>query len=146
MPEFGLQASSFLLLRRDIDRMERLQRLAWSMVKSLRGISYEERLRRMNLFTIERRLLRGDLILACNLFQDPLNGPPDKFLDERNLRLHDFQLRHRCFRLARRRAAFSVRLPNHWNRLLLEEVTAYTVEALKQLLDSTWIFIFPRLP
>ncbi len=42
-------------------------------------LSYEERLRRMNLFTIERRLLRGDLILAYDLFQSRVNVPLDEF-------------------------------------------------------------------
>ncbi len=136
-------------LRRDIHLMECLQRLATSMVKSLRGLSYEVRLRSMNLFTIERRLLRGDLILAYNLFRDRLNAPLDESFDapaERNLRKQNFQLGNRRFRLARRRAAFSVLLPNHWSRLPLEVVTAPTVKVFKRLLDSTWASIFPHLP
>ncbi len=56
--EYGLQASP-PYLRRDIYLMERLPRLGTRMVNSLRGLSYEDRFRRLNLFTIERRLLRG---------------------------------------------------------------------------------------
>ncbi len=65
---------------------------------------------------------------------------------ERYLRRHDFQLRHRRFRLARRKAAFSVRLPKHWNKLPLEVITEPSFEAFKRLLDSNWASIFPQLP
>ncbi len=51
--EYSLQAIPSYL-GRDIDLLERLQRLAIRMVKSLRGLSYGERLRRMILFTIKR--------------------------------------------------------------------------------------------
>ncbi len=130
--------------------MERFQRLGTRMVKGLRGLSYEDRLRRFNLFTIERRLLGGgDLILACNLFQGRLNAPLDENFEasaESNLRRHDFPLRHRRFRLAKRKAAFSVRLPKHRNTLTLEVVSAPSVEAFKRLLDCNWASIFPQLP
>ncbi len=129
--------------------MERLQRLSTRMVKSLMGFSYEDRLRRLNLFTIEMRLLRADLILAYNLVKGRLNVPVDEIFEapaERNLQRHHFQLRHRRFRLARRKAAFSVRLPKHWNKLPLEVVTAPSVEAFKRLLDSNGASIFPQFP
>ncbi len=66
--EYGQQASS-PYLQRDIALMERIQRLATRMVKGIRELPYEERLRRLNLFSLERRRLRGDLILAYNIFR-----------------------------------------------------------------------------
>ncbi len=39
------------LLQRDIALMERIQRLATRMVKGMRELPYEERLRRLNLFS-----------------------------------------------------------------------------------------------
>ncbi len=50
------------------------KKLRW-MVKGLRDLPYEGRLRRLTLFSIERRLLRGDLILAYNMFQGRLDMP-----------------------------------------------------------------------
>ncbi len=94
--------------------MESLQRLATRMVKSLKGLSYEDRLRRLNLFSIERRLLQGGLIPVYNLFQGRLNVPLDEIFEaEKKLRRHDFQLRHCRFRLAKRKVAFPVRLPKY---------------------------------
>ncbi len=111
--EYGQQASS-PYLRRGIALMERIQRLATRMVKGVRELPYEGRLRRLNIFSLERRQLPGDLILAYNRFHGRLDLPQAEFFDaplERDLRGHNFKLRHRSFHLLRRKAAFSVRLP-----------------------------------
>ncbi len=55
--------------------MECIQRLATSMVKGMRELPYEERLRRLNHFYLERRRLGGGLILAYNIFHGRLNFP-----------------------------------------------------------------------
>ncbi len=55
--------------------MERIQRLATRIVKDMRELLYEEQLRQLNLFSLERRHLRGDLILAYNIFHGlPASG------------------------------------------------------------------------
>ncbi len=76
-PEYGLQASS-PYLRQDIIMKEQLQRLATRMVRGLKDLTYDDRLRKLNLFSIERRLFRGDLILVYNMFQ----GRLDMLLEE----------------------------------------------------------------
>ncbi len=59
---------------------DKLLGLATKMVKGLRGLSYEDRLRRENLFSIERRIPRGHLISANNLFQGRLDMLLGEFL------------------------------------------------------------------
>ncbi len=51
--EYAIQASS-PYLKKDIDDLERLQRLAPRMVKGWRGLSYEERLEKRSLFSLAR--------------------------------------------------------------------------------------------
>ncbi len=72
-------------LRRTYDEalavMERIQRLATRMVKGMRELAYEDRLRRLNIFSLELRRLRGDLILAYNIFHGLLYLPLAEFFE-----------------------------------------------------------------
>ncbi len=59
--------------------MERIKRSATRMVKGMRELSYEERLPRLNFFSLERRRLHGDLILAYSIFHGGLDFPQAEF-------------------------------------------------------------------
>ena len=48
--------------RRDIIKLERMQKRFTSMLLGLDGLSYKERLDKLGLFSLERRRLSGDLI------------------------------------------------------------------------------------
>lgn len=55
--EFAIQAS-----RQDIDKLERVQRRATTLVPTLAHLPYEDRLSRLSLTTLEERGTRGDMI------------------------------------------------------------------------------------
>ena len=124
-------------LQGDIDQIEKVQRRALRLINGFDEISYEERLKRTKLTTLECRRLRGDLIEAFKILKeiDCCGESLFEFRDDER-RGHSRKFYKFRSRLDTRKYFFSQRVVDVWNQLPEEAVTAPSVNAFKSKVDK----------
>ena len=125
----------------DIDKIERVQMRANRMVQQLKNLSYEARLRRLNLPTLKYRRLRGDMIQVYNIVSGKHTTNPTIDLKLSNIsntrgNMYKLQLSHVHYNL--RKHFFSNRIVAVWNSLPNIIVNAESTNIFKNRLDRFW--------
>ncbi|KFQ77979.1 hypothetical protein N337_06011, partial [Phoenicopterus ruber ruber] len=125
--------------KKDMDLLERVQRRDTRMIKGMKHLTYEDRLRELDLFSLKKTRLWGDLIVAFPYLKGVYKKDGDKLFSRPccdRTRGNGFTLKEGRYRLDRRKTFFTMRVVKHWNRFPREVVEAPSLETFKVRLDG----------
>ncbi|KFU84010.1 hypothetical protein M959_09492, partial [Chaetura pelagica] len=125
--------------RKGIDLLETIQRRATKMIKGLEHLCYEDRLRQLGLFSLEKRRLQGDLIAAFQYLKGAYKKAGEGLFTRESsdkTKYNYFKLKEGRFRLDIRRKFFTMRVVRCLNMLPREVVEAHSLEVFKARSDE----------
>ncbi|KAK4828416.1 hypothetical protein QYF61_026272 [Mycteria americana] len=119
---------------KDMDLLEQVQGRAMKMIRGLEHLSYEDRLREVGLFSLEKRRLWGDPIAAFQYLKGAYRKAGEGLFTRActdRTRGNGFKMKEGRFTLGIRKKFFTMRVAGHWNRLPREVVDAPSLEVFK---------------
>ncbi|GAB0195086.1 hypothetical protein GRJ2_001973900 [Grus japonensis] len=123
-----------------MDLLERVQRRAMKMTRGLEHLSYEDRMRELGLFSLEKTRLQRHLTAAfqylTGIYKKAGEGLFTRTWSDRT-RGNGFKVKEGRFRSDIGKKFFTVRVVRHWNRLPREVVGAHSLEMSMSRLDGT---------
>jgi hypothetical protein len=133
-------------LKKDIIKLEKVQRRATKLVPSIRDLPYEERLKKLDLLTLEERRVRGDLIQYFKFYKGfnriswfHTMVPQHSLRSEGpagGIRGGNHRITRQLTKIDARSNFLSNRIVNEWNKLPTEVVEAITINQFKNRLDK----------
>ena len=126
-------------LRRDIDKMEKIQRRATKMIPEIRSHSYHQRIQDLDLISLVQRRLLGQLIYVfkyLNRFTTAIAGGLfDYDLNDRT-RHNGAKLIVKHFNTSVAQHFYPIKIATTWNALPSEVVSSRTVNSFNNSLDK----------
>ena len=125
---------------KDIKIIEKVQRNYTKKINGLKNLTYEERLKRLKLPSLEYRRLRGDLIEVYKIVNNIYDHRTTNTLFSLNLdnvtRSHSFKLTKERAVTTRYQKFFTNRVINNWNSLPETIVSSQSLNIFKNRLDK----------
>ena len=126
-------------LKRQSSALEKVQRRATKLIKPLRKLDYEERLRQLKLPTLKYRRIRGDLINTYKILNNTNATNTTLFQlanKDSKTRNNDLKILTQYSRTNIRKNFFTNRVTKYWNNLPAHIKLAQNLTQFKNLLDS----------
>ena len=127
-------------LKKDINILEKIQRRATKIVPGLSDLSYEERLRKLKLYPLEDRRMRGDMIAVWKMLNGHIDIDTEKLLPLNkgcaNTRSHTYQIQSKLPRSNVRKHFFTQRIVCPWNTLSSYTVNSTSLDMFKGRYDE----------
>ena len=103
-------------LKKDLVTLEAVQGGFIRLIPGMRGLSYQERLNSLGLYSLEFRRVRGDLIQTYQILRelDRVDGEMFSLVGESQTRAHNYKIKGQSFKTEVRRNLFSQRVVNLW--------------------------------
>ena len=133
--------------KNDIDKLEGVQRRMTKLIPRLRNKPYEERLSELNLFSLTKQRLRGDLIEVFNIIKGIGTMDMEKYftIDTSNItKKNRYKIVGKRFQTNEAKHFFFNRVVNVWNGLPSNIIDCSTTEIFKKRLD-VYLAANPRL-
>ena len=133
----------------DLKLLEKVQRRWTKRIDSFEELSYLQRLTALDLYSVQGRLLRADIIKCWKIFHQECSvSPSDIFVlaDGRSTRGHRYKVAHVHSSLECRRRSFALRVVQTWNSLPDSVVALESLDSFKAALHSILgerLFEFP---
>jgi len=130
--------------KKDEELLERVQQRAVRMMRALEHLCYEERLRELGLFSLEKRSLRGDLINASKYLQGGCQDGARLFpvVPSNRTKGNGHKLKQRKLQLNPRKNFFPLRVTEPWPRPPREVVESPSLEIFETCLDKVLCSLF----
>ena len=129
------------ILKRDQDKLEKVQRRATKSVQNISDLSYPERLSHLRLPTLTYRRHRADLIQVYKIVKGVDDIDPNSFFNfatENRTRGHEYKLKKQHVKTKKRQNAFSERVNTEWNNLSSETINSTSINSFKSNLEKDW--------
>ena len=132
-------------LKKDIKRVEAVQRRATKQVNDIKEKEYKDRLVELKLPTLLYRRIRGDMIETFKILNDKYDSDISSILPlskdsnvRHSTRGNNMKLHKRPCRLDIRKFNFTSRVVDCWNSLPQQVISASSVIAFENRLDKYW--------
>jgi hypothetical protein len=125
-------------LAKNIDKLERVQRRATKLIYNLRHLSYEDRLKKVGMVTLEKRRMRADLIQTYKIVYGVDNVKMSDYFEfnEGITRNNGLKLKKKLFKTNNYKFSFCNRIINTWNNLPSNIVLSKSLDIFKKEIDN----------